>query len=74
MPDQQLPATPFTCRMKPAISQSGQCLPGEEFCAFEFPWCKGCPKSSAQKARIPEDPIKSIMWRSWISGMTGIRK
>jgi len=74
MPDQQSPTIPFTCRMKHATGQSGQCLPGEELCAFEFLWCEGCPKSSALKARVPEDPMQSIMWRGWISGIAGIRK
>jgi hypothetical protein len=57
--------------MKPT---TGECLPGEEFCAFEFPWCEGCPKSGAKNAGPPIDPLKSIIWRGWINGILGISK
>jgi hypothetical protein len=57
--------------MKPA---TGQCMPGEELCAFEIPLCGGCPKSSALTPRAPEDPMKSTIWRGWISGIGGIMK
>jgi hypothetical protein len=61
---------PFSCRLKQSASD---CLPGEAFCAFEFPWCEGCPKSLALKARALEDPMKSVIWRGWINGIVGIK-
>jgi len=57
--------------MKPTV---GECLPGEELCAFEFPWCEGCPRSSIGKTIVKEDPMKSIIWRGWINGIAGTRK
>jgi len=57
--------------MKSAL---GECLPGEELCAFEFLWCEGCPRSLIGKVCAPEDPLKSIIWRGWINGIAGIKK
>jgi hypothetical protein len=64
-------AAPFTCRVKSAI---GECLPGEEFCAFEFPWCEGCPRSLVGKAAAKEDPLKSSIWNGWINGIDDLLK
>ncbi|QDM15489.1 hypothetical protein FNL55_05575 [Tardiphaga sp. vice352] len=65
------PSAPFACRIKSVV---GECLPGEEFCAFEFPWCEGCPKSLVEKVRALEDPIKSGIWHGWINGISTIKK
>jgi hypothetical protein len=62
---------PFSCRLK---EPAGDCLPGEEFCGFEFPWCEGCPKSVARKARALEDPMKAYVWQGWINGISVIKK
>jgi hypothetical protein len=63
---------PFSCRLKPL---SGERFPDEGICAFEFPWCEGCPRSSVGTASLVErDPMKSAIWRGWINGITGIKK
>ena len=53
-------------------------LPGlpceDEFCAYDFPCCEGCPKLKGGKASAAEDPMKSIIWRGWINGIAGIMK
>ena len=56
------------------LETNEECLPGEELCGFEFPWCEGCPKSLARKARSLEDPLKSLIWRGWIDGVSEISK
>jgi len=52
-------------------------LPGirseQDFCAFEFPWCAGCPKSMAEKSPVLEDPIKSPIWRGWINAIASVK-
>jgi hypothetical protein len=66
----QVITAPFSCRFTalPGIACEG------EFCAFDFPCCEGCPKSKVGKATVPEDPLKSPIWRGWINGMAGINK
>lgn len=45
-----------------------------EFCAFEFPWCEGCPKSLLEKAGSLEDPLTSTVWLSWANGLAAATK
>jgi hypothetical protein len=42
---------------------------GHEFCMFEFPGCKGCPKAqhTLQTVGSSEDPMKSKALRGWIA-------
>lgn len=44
--------------------------PNIDFCAFEFPRCKGCSKSPLMVKSVIEDPIISAIWHGWINGMT----
>lgn len=62
---------PFSCQI---ASEPGVCAKNE-FCAFEFPWCEGCPKAllGTPVARS-DDPMKSAIWRGWINGLAGARK
>jgi hypothetical protein len=67
---EQAAAIPFTCRIK---SSPGECLPDEGFCAFEFPWCEGCPKLLVGKASKLEDPMKSLVCAAGSTGLLGSR-
>ena len=60
-----------SCRL---LETNAECLPGEELCGFEFPWCEGCPKSLGRNARPLEDPLNSPIWRGWIDGVWAISK
>jgi hypothetical protein len=61
---------PFACRIATITGVCSQ----DEFCAFDFPWCEGCPKSQVGKSRPKEDPMKSPIWQHWINGISGIKK
>ena len=40
-----------------------------EFCVFDFPGCKGCPKAqhAEQTLGSSEDPMKSEIWHAWVA-------
>lgn len=40
-----------------------------EFCVFDFPGCKGCPKAqhTVRTVGSSEDPMKSEVWHAWIA-------
>jgi hypothetical protein len=42
---------------------------GHEFCVFDFPGCKGCPKAlhKVQMVGSSEDPMKSEALRAWVA-------
>jgi hypothetical protein len=65
----QIAQAPFSCQfgLLPGVK------PVDEFCAFEFPWCAGCPKSLAEKPRALEDPMKSPIWRGWVNGIARVK-
>jgi len=42
-------------------------------CGFEFPSFEG-PGLDSEKARVLEDPIRSLIWLGWIDGISGIEK
>jgi hypothetical protein len=66
----QIITAPFTGRF--AVAPGIACE--DEFCAYDFPSCEGCPKSLVGKVSKPEDPMKSLIWRGWINGIAGIKK
>jgi len=63
-----LEVQPIRCRfeMTTAAPQSG------EFCVFDFPGCKGCPRALHTVSRIgsSEDPMKSDVWNTWIAHLS----
>jgi hypothetical protein len=61
---------PFSCRIAAVTDVCFQ----DEFCAFDFPWCEGCPKSQVGKVLAPEDPMKSTIWQGWINGISAINR
>jgi hypothetical protein len=61
---------PLSCRFDTAHGG----IEDGEFCAFEFPWCEGCPKSLIGKAGGAEDPLKSAIWLGWSNGLVGKTK
>ena len=71
----QLTLVPFRCRFETAsvdVTASGS---QGEFCAFEFPGCLGCRYDlHAIKTAAFEDPMKSTVWRGWISGASRSKK
>ena len=44
-----------------------------EFCAFEFPGCRGCKFSlhAIKTVRAREDPVRSLAWRGQIDQPMG---
>ena len=42
---------------------------GHEFCVFDFPGCKGCPKALhvVRMVGSSEDPMKSGALRAWVA-------
>ncbi len=66
----QVITTPIVCRFAalPGIMCEG------ELCPYDFPSCRGCPRSNAGKAPDLVDPMKSLIWRGWINGIAGIKK
>ena len=40
-----------------------------EFCVFDLPGCKGCPKAqhTVRSLGSSEDPMKSEVWHAWIA-------
>ena len=42
---------------------------GHEFCMFDFPGCKGCPRAlhMVQMVGSSEDPMKSGALRAWVA-------
>ena len=55
------------CRLEMAAGA----LSGGEFCVFDFPWCKGCPKAQHTVRTLgnSEDPMKSVALRGWLRGL-----
>ena len=54
------------CRFAMTAADS---LPSHEFCAFDFPGCKACPKALRviRTVRSLEDPMNSEVCHAWIS-------
>ena len=44
---------------------------GHEFCVFDFPGCKGCPKAQHTVRTVgnSEDPMKSGALRAWLCAL-----
>jgi hypothetical protein len=42
-----------------------------EFCVFEFPACKGCPRAIHVVGAVgsSENPMKSMAWSNWIASV-----
>jgi hypothetical protein len=69
---EQTAHAPLSCRLE---TLTGECAPDAGLCTFEFPWCEGCPKSSAWKTHhLEKDPMTSAIWRGWINGTAGMEK
>jgi hypothetical protein len=56
---------PFVCRLR-ISDQWTTNSPDDEFCAFEFPSCAGCPKAgrAVQSVAASDDPMNSKAWRN----------
>ena len=54
------------CRFEMTVADAPS---GHEFCMFDFPGCKGCPKAlhMVQTVGSSEDPMKSETLRAWVA-------
>lgn len=66
----QIITAPVSCRF--AALGANACE--GEFCAYDFPACESCPRSTANKLPKLEDPMKSLIWCGWINGIAGLKK
>jgi hypothetical protein len=63
----QLTAVPFKCRFEIASADGTASGAQGEFCAFEFPGCRGCKFAlhAIKTVKATEDPMKSEASRAW---------
>jgi hypothetical protein len=56
----------FRCRFETTVADVPS---GHEFCVFDFPGCKGCPKAlhPVRTVESSEDPMKSEAWHAWVA-------
>jgi hypothetical protein len=56
------------CRFEMTAADSPS---NHEFCAFDFPGCKGCPEAHAVRTLTSsEDPMQSEVWHAWIARLS----
>jgi hypothetical protein len=60
---------PVRCRFAMTAADAAS---SHEFCVFEFPGCEGCPKAMNVFKAVgsSDDPMKSMVWRGWIAGVS----
>jgi hypothetical protein len=65
----QLTTVPFKCRFEIASADGTASGAQGEFCAFEFPGCRGCKFAlhAIKTIKAMEDPMKSTAWRGQIN-------
>jgi len=63
----QLTTVPFKCRFEIASADGTASGAQGEFCAFEFPGCRGCKFAlhATKMIKATEDPMKSEALRAW---------
>jgi hypothetical protein len=63
----QLTTVPFKCRFEIASADGTASGAQGEFCAFEFPGCRGCKFAlhAIKTIKATEDPMKSETLRAW---------
>ena len=63
----QLTTVPFRCRFEIASADGTASGAQGEFCAFEFPGCRGCKFAlhASKTIKATEDPMKSEALRAW---------
>ena len=62
----QIQPVNFRCRFEMMAADAPS---GHDFCVFDFPGCKGCPKAqhTVRTVGSSEDPMKSEALRAWLS-------
>jgi hypothetical protein len=65
----QIPRAPFGCHLDKFSVCGVDGATNGDLCAFEFPWCDGCPKACNPKEERNGDPVKVAIWYSWIKGV-----
>ena len=65
----QIPRAPFSCQLDTLAVCGANGAPNDDLCAFEFPWCEGCPKAWNPKKEGNHDPVKAAVWGGWIKGV-----
>ena len=64
-----IPGAPFSCHLDTLKVRGADSETNDDLCAFEFPWCEGCPKASDPKKPLNDDPVKVAIWDGWIKGV-----
>jgi hypothetical protein len=72
----QFEIEPVKCRLHKMSADGTFGTSCHEFCLYEFPGCAGCPHAVREKrvTRATEDPLKSVVLRGWIRGMSQISR
>ena len=65
----QKPRAPFICHLDTFPVRGADGATNYDLCAFEFPWCEGCPKAWTPKNGRNDDPVKGAIWDGWIKGV-----
>jgi hypothetical protein len=71
----QLTTVPFKCRFEIASADGTASGAQGEFCAFEFPGCRGCKFAlhAIKTIKATEVPMKSEALRAWASAQIVFR-
>lgn len=59
----------FKCHLDALSPCGSDDVTNDDLCAFEFPWCEGCPKAWNPKRLRKDDPLKAAVWAAWIKGV-----
>jgi hypothetical protein len=64
----QIQPVNFRCRFEMMAADAPS---GNDFCVFDFPGCKGCPKAqhTVRTVGSSEDPMKSEALRAWLRAL-----
>ena len=64
----QIQPVNFRCRFEMMAADAPS---GHDFCVFDFPGCKGCPKAqhTVRTVGSSEDPMKSEALRAWLRAL-----
>ena len=65
----QITRAPFNCHLDTLLVRGADGETNDDLCAFEFPWCEGCPKAWNPKKQRNNDPVKCAVWDGWIKGV-----